>query len=174
MNREGVTLIELLVVVAIVSILVIALGFSYAGWRGRYNVEKATKDIYTDLMDARGRSVSRGLAYFVDFNTPAPPAGKGRYRIIPDTNGNLANDDTALPTFPKTIDYEITWDGGGAITFDRGGIITYPALTAVPPVDPATVRLNSTSDPDYDCIIVARSRIDTGKWNTATGVCDVK
>jgi prepilin-type N-terminal cleavage/methylation domain-containing protein len=168
MNKKGVTLIELLVVVSIIGILAIALGFSYVGWREKYHVEKAAKDLYTDLMDARGRAISRGTAYFPDFNLPAPPAGKGRYRIIEDTNGNLVNNagtgDNVLPTFPKTIDYVITWGGGGTIAFERRGVVS----------NPGTICFTTTSEPDYDCIIVSETRITLGKLSKPIpdgGVC---
>ena len=58
MNERGITLIELTIVVAIIVILAFALGVSYVGWQGAYKVEKATKELYTDLMDVRGRTVS--------------------------------------------------------------------------------------------------------------------
>jgi prepilin-type N-terminal cleavage/methylation domain-containing protein len=170
MNKKGVTLIELMVVVSIIGILAIALGFSYVGWRERYRVEKAAKDLYTDLMDVRGRAISRGTAYFSDFNLPAPPAGKGRYRIIEDTNGNLVNNagagDNVLPTFPKTIDNAITWSLGGtiAIAFERRGVVS----------NPGTICFTTTSDPDYDCIIVSETRINLGKLSKSIpdgGVC---
>jgi prepilin-type N-terminal cleavage/methylation domain-containing protein len=157
MNKSGVTLIELIVVVTIIGILAVALGFSYIGWQNAYKVERATKDIYSDLMDARGRAMARGLTYFVDFNTPAPPAGQGRYRTIEDTNGNLVNDDPVLPSFPKTIEYVINWGGApAAIGFDRGGIISTPG----------TICLTTTADSDYDCIEVMQTRINIGKLIT--------
>jgi prepilin-type N-terminal cleavage/methylation domain-containing protein len=169
MNRRGVTLVELMVVMSIIAILAIALGFTYQGWMGRYKVERQTKDIYTDLMDARGRAQTRGTAYFFDVNTPAPPAGRGRYRVIEDTNGNLNSEpgagDTVPVTFPKTVEYVITMNGGGGITFDRRGTASASR----------TICVTTTADPDYDCIMVSATRINMGKLTTqisAGGACD--
>jgi len=174
MKDQGVTLIELLVVIAIVGILVVALGFSYVGWQGRYKVEKATKDIYSDLMTARSMAMTRNRFYFADFNFPAPPAGKGTYRIAEDANDDSAGDadangeidaagHTFLPSFPKTVDYAISSDAGGIITFDKRGIISSPSL--LPPVTEVVVCITAGSDaaPDYDCIEISQTRLTIGK-----------
>jgi len=173
MNSKGITLIELLVVVAIIAILAVALAFSYQGWQGAYKVERDTKNIYTDLMDARGRAISRGQEYFADFNTPAPAAGQGTYRIIEDTNGNVANNagagDNVLLTFPKTVAYAVTW-AGGTIQFNRRGIVQ-PSATPLG----GTICIFTDFDPDYDCIVISRTRINMGKiitQDTAGGECD--
>jgi prepilin-type N-terminal cleavage/methylation domain-containing protein len=179
MRDRGVTLVELLVVIAIVGILVIALGFSYQGWQGAYKVEKATKDIYTDLMDARTRAMTQGRAYFVDF-----PAATMYRMSMDDSNGVAkinngdgvfqpqanpavvtANTDTTLPTFPKTVEYTITWNAGGTITLNQRGIISTPG----------TICLTTTAAPDYDCIVISQTRINMGRLTTqisAGGACD--
>ena len=64
MSERGVTLVELIVVISVIGILAIALGFSYVGWQGAYRVEKTTKELYTDLMDARSRAMGQGLVQF--------------------------------------------------------------------------------------------------------------
>jgi len=173
MNKNGVTLIELIVVVTIIGILAVALGFSYVGWQSAYKVERATKDIYSDLMDARGRAVSQGRAYFVDFPTATT------YRMsMDDSNGTAKENnggfpdglfqpqanpavstpttDTTVTMFPKTLEYTITWNGGGTITFDRGGLISTPG----------TICLTTTAESDYDCIEVMQTRINIGKLTT--------
>lgn len=178
MNSKGITLIELLLVISIIGILVIALGFSFVGWQGRYKVEKTTKDLYSDLMDARTRAMSRNATFLADFNTPAPPAGFGRYRIAEDTNGNSAiNAGEPLPTFPKTVGYVINWDGGGTINFNNRGTITFPAMDPNNPCStggPGVISFTSTVNPDYDCICIEQTRIKMGLMNVPNPGCNEK
>ena len=157
-DDKGFTLIELLIVISIIGILVVALGFSYVGWMGSYKVESATKGIYSDMMDARARAMQMNRSYFLNFPTATS------YRIVEDTNENNGMDvgagDTVLPTFPKTVGYTLSITGPPAppaatFTFDKRGIIS----------PTGTVRLISTSNPDYDCITIADIRIIMGHWN---------
>jgi prepilin-type N-terminal cleavage/methylation domain-containing protein len=183
MKDQGVTLIELLVVISVIGILAVALGFSYVGWQGRYKVEKAAKDIHTDLMTARSMAMTRSRDYVVDFPTTTT------YRVGEDTNENGAIDaGEPLPTFPKRSEYVfnaferddaaltttavvITTVG---IVFDKRGLISGDALFNPETPTSGIIRLTSTADPDYDCIAVAQTRIAMGKWNGTTSVCDVK
>ncbi len=64
MKEDGVTLIELIVVVSVIGILVVALGFTFQGWMGRYKVESQMKEMYIDLMNARARAMQRNRMSF--------------------------------------------------------------------------------------------------------------
>jgi len=162
MNRQdGVTLIELIIAVSIIAILVVALGFEYRNWMGRYKVENQIKQMHTDFMNTRTRAMTMNRMHFAtetantytiyDDTNPAP-----------DGNGTLEiASDTRLPTYPKSVEYTINWTGpGNQINFDRRGMIA-PA---------GSMHLTSTVDADYDCLTVSQTRINMGKWNGAACV----
>jgi prepilin-type N-terminal cleavage/methylation domain-containing protein len=165
MNNRGITLTELLVVIAVVGILVIALSFSFQGWMGRYRVESQIKTIHVDLMNARATAMTRNRFYLADFPTTTS------YRIRVDTNEDnlplVVAGDTILPTYPKTVEYAVTW-AGGTIQFDKKGIVQ-PSATPLG----GTICVFTTTDPDYDCIVISQTRIIMGKLNSqAAGDCD--
>ncbi len=152
MNNRGVTLVELLVAMGIIGILLVVLAFNYQNWMGRYNVEKAVKDLYSDLMFAKMEAMTKAHSYIVDF-----PTAKS-YRLIEDTNdsGAFNGGDTILPTFSpsgKTVQYTIytyTYDGSTVTTrtttdlniiFDKKGRMTWlkqPSDIYVDPENPVT------------------------------------
>ncbi|MDP2277037.1 MAG: type II secretion system protein, partial [Nitrospirota bacterium] len=66
-KEEGVTLTELIVVIAIIGILVVALGFSFEGWLGKYRVESQIKEMHIDLMNTRANAMSRTRVHFFIF-----------------------------------------------------------------------------------------------------------
>lgn len=157
-KNSGVTLVELLIIVSIIGILVVALGFSYEGWKGRYRIESQTKEIYSDLMDARARAMTRARTHFVILNTT-------QYTIyddnnpVPDGNGTLetASDEQVLQ---KDLEYgnELVWIGSSSlpqtITIDTRGLMS-------PQGD---FRVDNDIEPDYDCIAISQARIRMGKW----------
>jgi prepilin-type N-terminal cleavage/methylation domain-containing protein len=189
--ETGITLIELLVVVSIVAILAVVLGFGYSGWQGRYNVESQVNQLYSDLVGARVRAMQRGISCIVDFPSPPSTADNTYYQLWDDTNDNAVLDagDTLASTLspnPKAAGYKLNWSNGGvpadisltnaAIVFDRKGLISYydrsgaVAVGAAP--SPVTISFTSTASPDYDCIIISQTIINTGQMSG--GVCNAK
>ncbi len=158
MREQGATLIELSVVLGVVGVLVAATAFSYQGWMGRYKVEKATCELYTDLMRARLLAIQTNRHHFAVLNDYS-------YSVTEDTNGNGSNDngDRLLPAFPKSLEHLLCKNGSGnGLTFDNHGMISQIR----------TIWFDSTSGPDYDCMKVSRSRIVMGRYEN--GVCTAR
>ena len=186
---SGVTLIELLVVITIATVLIVALGFEFTGWQGKYKVESQIKDIYSDLMNARINAMQKNRAHFVNFPDTVSytiydddsdginkvPDGDGVFQ--PGT-GDAA--DRELPTFPKSIEnaYTVTIGTTGApqtFTFNTRGLLS-PNKTICIFTDFDGDKISDVN-PDYDCIILSNTRINMGKLqkqDTDGGVCRSK
>ena len=170
MKDSGVTLIELLIVVGIIGVLIVALGFSYEGWMGNYNVESQTKELYYDLSDARSSAMTRHRMHFAVLEAQ-------QYVIIEDTNPS-PDGDTILDAGDTLVlqkQYEHNFDLGGfgaaplpqVITFDTRGLISW-----APAVADMTFRFINTRDPDFDCIVIEQSRMWMGEYDTTGMACE--
>jgi len=71
--------IEALIVLAILGIVAMLAVDSFRGMGEKYRVEGETKQLYADLMDARGRAMQRSRAFFVRITTTG-------YRTYEDSN----------------------------------------------------------------------------------------
>jgi len=183
---NGVTLIELIVAIAIIGVLAVALGFSFRGWVGAYKVESQTKEMYTDLMNARARAMQKNRDHFVDFpNTTSYSTyedDSDGTNKVPDGDGTLQTGtgngaDTQLGGFPKTLEYSVTIGtvvGVPPITFtaaNRGLLSPERSICMFTDFDGDK---KSDYDPDYDCIVISDTRINIGKLrkqDTDGGIC---
>lgn len=159
----GFTLAEILITLAILGILLVVAVGNFGGLNEKYKVEAETKQLYADLMDARGRAMQRNRMFFVRF----PGTSTNRYATYEDNNtapdGNGAWDDAldakvADVTVAHTI--TISFPGGvSAFEINRNGIASVTG----------SLRFSSTATPDYDCITIGPTRIRMGQFGG--GVC---
>jgi prepilin-type N-terminal cleavage/methylation domain-containing protein len=198
MKRDGVTLIELIIVISIIGILAVALGFNFAGWMARYQVESQIKTMHSDLMYARQRAMEKKIQYVAQL----PAANGNSYTICEDTNGNNSCDSPSETTnssisqslSKSSLRYLITWNvpggAGGSIVMSTRGMIKTAQGAGTPSdidntnpyyiwlLNPETMAAygltatNTSDEVDYDCISLCTTRIDVGKYNGAT--CVVK
>lgn len=145
-----------MIAIAIVGILVVLAVGNFGGMNEKYKVEAETKQLYADMMDARGRAMQRNRWYFVQI----APTGYGYVtyedRPLPDGDGVFDNTADALVT-RATVRHAINTvlaSGGSHFGFNRNGIAN----------DNGTIRFVSTAQPDYNCITILPTRIKMGQY----------
>ena len=171
----GFTLIELLVVMIIIVIVLAIATVSGSVWRNRYLVESQTKQMYTDLLNARAKAMQRNRMYFAAFTTT-------RYTIYedsnpaPDGNGTLetgVGGDTQWLQTNLNADYAVTIAPAAAvvdtINFGSRGLVSWSlGIVSVPTVTQQTIYVTSRRfGAAYDCIVIAQTRLTMGAWDGA-------
>jgi Tfp pilus assembly protein FimT len=157
-------MVEIVITVAIVGILVMMAVSSFKELSEKYGIEAETKQFYTDLMSARGRALQRNRYHFVRITSSG-------YAIYEDTNplpdGNRAYDATLdNQVVNVTLKHPVTSAlTGGAVNFEfnRHGIASATDNILLSPMPGYSVN------PDYDCITIRETRINTGRFSA--GAC---
>ena len=157
-GSAGFTLVEILIAVAIAGILTVLAISAFEGFNEKYRVEGETKQLFADLMDARGRAMQRNRAVFVQI-------GANRYNTYEDTDPAPDGDgllDNTADTPVANVNVRHTMNPGGLsdFRFNRNGIASAAG----------TIRISSTAQPDYDCITVQATRLKMGQFNAGTCV----
>jgi prepilin-type N-terminal cleavage/methylation domain-containing protein len=162
--RRGFTLVEILITIAILGILLLIGVSNFRGLNEKYKVEAETKQLYADIMDARGRAMQRNRASFVQING-------SDYQTYEDTSPAPDGDGALQNTDAKITDAKVSHAiaaGNLAVplsfSFNRNGIASVTGF----------IRFSSTVQPDYDCIWIRATRIKMGQYNATGNTCAEK
>ena len=173
----GFTLIELIVVLSIVAILMVAMGFEFVGWRGKYNAENDINKIYVTLSNARVRAMQIKSVHFVNI----PISNSVVYSVyidnspFPDGNGDL---DTSADKIVDNLSGEVMYNieaqarefgfTRSGLIFNGSGVIDNPIWIRI--VHPDGEELYA----DIDCIELLSTRINLGQFDTSLDTCVAK
>ncbi len=172
-DRKGITLIELLVAITVIGFLTSALVYNFDDWMTSFNKESQVKEMYSDLLNARGRAIGRNRTHFVEFTTTECQTWEDV-----DSSGGTAHDAGDDPSgkmwpSPKKLQYKLA--AAANVIFETKGLVR-AVDSGGAPIDQISVapvfRFDGRRvDTDYDCIKIEPTRLKMGKMKA--GVCDV-
>lgn len=151
-TSKGYTLVELLVVIAILVILAGIAGLQARDWIGRSGVEQQTRQLYSDLVNARTRAMNRGRIHFVVVTTAS-----NSYQIREDTDPAPDGDGarTAADALVMQATTKLPFQGLTEFRINTQGLLSASG----------SLRVENTYNAVVDCVGVSPTRIRMGKWN---------
>ena len=171
LNQTGFSLIELVVTIAIMGTVMAIATLSFNSWQTKNKIESQTREIFTDLADARTRAFTQKRVHGIVFQPSSyvmkSYSSEVEYKYSTDaaTKG--------VQIWSKSLKYGITktntatafTNANSSILFDTTGFTTTYFTVVVNPV---------TVSPSLNCLVIHAARVNMGKWNETTSTCEIK
>lgn len=176
-SQKGYSLLEILIVVVIIGILTAIAINSFRETNDKYKVESETKEMFANLMDARGKALQRSRIFFVrvladsyeTYEDTAPaPDGNG----VLELTGSDRDKEVVRVSLARTHTIDSTKLMGGVVVpgvyetfrFDRSGLASVANIGFI-----RIISGNTKVRPDYDCITIGPTRVKMGQFSEANG-----
>jgi len=159
MKENGFSFTELVVVIAMISIVLAISTLDFHKWTVKSNVEKETREMYSDFAKLRTRSMYSNK----------------RHRIVLRPDGYTFKSYTAAEPLTagteievKELPYQITKADGSSVSGEMIDFNTRGFTT-----DWGTIRVTSAgSESSVDCLKISKARTNVGKLKN--GTCEAK
>ncbi len=168
LNQAGFSLIELVVTIAIMGIVMATATLSFNSWQKKSKIESQTRELFTDLVDARTRSFTQKKVHGIIFQ-PNSYVMKS-YSSVVEYKNSTAAAANGVQLLSKSLKYGLTKTNtvtaitDNSIFFDITGFTTTATgFTIV--VNPVT------ASPNLNCLVISAARVNMGKWNATTSSC---
>lgn len=151
MNRRGFSLVELVAIIGVMVVLMTIATLEFGSWQRKSLVERYTKELYSDLQDARMKAAFTKVRQGVEFG-----AQQVVFRSF-SSEGDLAGTNVATKTVPIAFTRN-TADSpapAGRIEFDSRGVMRDQAIQVI--------CFTSAVDAAYDALIITPALTSMGK-----------
>ena len=164
-RKNGFSLTELIVVIAIMSILFSLVTLNFHDWQQKAQIERQTRELYTDLNTARTESIFKKTRRRITFQPNS-------YVFSSYSSDNEASNAGTIIT-SRYVPYQLTKVANGsassivdsAVEFDMRGFLSN-GLGLTLNVNPAGTNAS------FDCIVINVARTNMGKMEN--GTCSFK
>ena len=161
-NSAGFSLIELLITITIMAIVISASTLSFNTWTRKSTIEKQTRELYTDLSEARSNAFTQKKVYGIVLQ-PTSYAMK-TYSSEVEYTSSAAAVAHGVVIANKSLKYSLKTKSGIDMTdtpvvFDTTGFTTSGFLGITAFVG------SPTEQAALNCVVVYKSRTNMGKIN---------
>ncbi len=159
MNRDGFTLMELIIVIGLMSILLALATINFGAWQRKSMVERYTKELYSDVQDARMRAAFTKRVQRIEFG-----AQQVVFRSF-SSEGDVLGTKVSTKTLPLSFTRN-TADVPAPSTnidFDTRGIMVDSNVQVI--------CFTTTEDAAYDALIITPALTSMGKVTNRGSAC---
>ena len=160
MNRHGFSLIELIVVIALISIVLALATLDFGAWQRKSLVERYTKELYSDVQDARMRAAFTKVRQGVEFG--AQQVVFRRFTSEGDVAGTIVTTKNLPLSFTRN---NWTQPTANRIDFDTRGIMRDQVPIA------KVICFTTNVDAAYDALIITPALTSLGKVTNRESAC---